>query len=151
MAMKTKEKQLKYIEWLNASDMRENTRKWLSELEFVRDEELFLDDLIKSYTLQLIDSKHFEESKKIVDRLKEFHKKTDNMMNLVKSHERKLKVMVDGIDQNKEEDNYKDEHRWLTKSVEQFLKKYWIFKSQMFHLIKNIIKEQKQTQKRLMQ
>ena len=151
MAMKTKEKQLKYTEWLNAEDMRNNTRMWLSELEFVRDEELFLDDLIKSYTLQLIDSKHFEESKKIVAKLKEFHKKTDNMMNLVKSHERKLKVMVDGIDQHKEEDNYKDEHRWLINSMEQFLKKYWLFKYHMFNLIKNILKEQKQAQKRLMQ
>ena len=150
-AMKTKEKQLKYIEWLSADDMHHGSRKWLSELKFVKDEELFLDDLIKSYTLQLIDSKHFEESKKIVDKLKEFHKKTENMMKLVKSHERKLKIMVDGIDQHEAEDNYKDEHQWLTNSMEQFLKKYWAFKSQLFDLIKRVIKEQKQAQKRLLQ
>ena len=149
--MKTKEKELKYIEWLSAGDMHDSSKKWLSELDFTKDEELFLDDLIKSYTLQLIDSKHFEESKKFVDELKEFHKKTDNMIKLVKSHERKLKIMVDGVDQLEEEDNYKDEHRYLNNNMEKFLGKYRVFKSQLFNLIKNIIKEQKHAQKRLMQ
>jgi hypothetical protein len=142
--MKTKGNQLKYIELLSAEDMHDNSRKWLSELEFIKDEELFFDDLIKSYTLQLIDSKHFAESQKTVDKLGKFHKKTDNLIGMVKTHERKLKIMIDGIDQPKEEDNYKEEHRWLIKNVDQFLEKYRAFKTQLFNLIKNILKEQKQ-------
>lgn len=141
--MKTKGNQLKYIEWLNAEDMHGNSRKWLSELEFIKDEELFFDDLIKSYTLQLTNSKHFTESKKIVDKLSKFHKKTDNLISMVKIHERKLKIMVDGIDQLKEEDNYKEEHQWFTKNLNQFLEKYRVFKVQLFNLLRGILKEQK--------
>jgi hypothetical protein len=142
--MKTKGNQLKYIEWLNAEDMHDNSRKWLSELEFIKDEELFFDDLIKLYTLQLTNSKHFTESKKIVDKLSKFHKKTDNLISMVKIHERKLKIMADGIDQLKEGDNYKDEHQWFTKNLNQFLEKYRAFKVQLFNLLKGILKEQKQ-------
>lgn len=141
--MKTKGNQLKYIEWLNAEDMHGNSQKWLSELEFIKDEGLFFDDLIKSYTLKLTDSKHFTESKKIVDKLSKFHKKTDNLISMVKIHERKLKIMVDGIDQLKEEDNYKEEHQWFTKNLNQFLEKYRVFKVQLFNLLRGILKEQK--------
>ncbi|NNK40881.1 MAG: hypothetical protein HKP45_09540, partial [Winogradskyella sp.] len=52
----------KMVEWLNADEMHDASKKWLSELEFVADEQLFFDDLIKSYTLQLIDSKYFNKS-----------------------------------------------------------------------------------------
>lgn len=142
--MKTKGNQLKYIEWPNAEDMHDNSRKWLSELEFIKDEELFFDDLIKLYTLQLTNSKHFTESKKIVDKLSKFHKKTDNLISMVKIHERKLKIMADGIDQLKEGDNYKEENQWFTKNLNQFLEKYRAFKVQLFYLLKGILKEQKQ-------
>jgi len=147
--MKTTERQYKYVEWLSAEAMHDDSRKWLLELKFIKDELLFFDDLIKSYTLQLIDSEHFAESKKFVDRLSKFHKKTDSLLKMVKTHESKLEIMVDGIDQPKEEDSYKEKHRWLITNVDQFLHKYRTFKTQLFGLIKRIIKEQRQ--KRLLQ
>jgi len=142
--MKTKDKKLNYVEWLNADVMHEASQKWLSELEFIKDELSFFDDLIKSYTLPLIDSKHFEESKKMVDKLTKFHTKTDSLIKKVKIHERGLKIMVDGIDQPEAEQIYKAEHRGLVIKVSEFFAKDKAFKTQLFELIKNIIKEQKQ-------
>ncbi|MDU8885708.1 hypothetical protein RXV94_06015 [Yeosuana sp. MJ-SS3] len=147
--MKTKDKQLKYEEWLSAENMHETSQKWLSELEFIKDECLFFDDLIKSYTLQMLDSKHFVESKKMIDKLSSNQKETDNKIKSIKAHERELKIMVDGIDQLKEEAVYKEQHRKLIINVNEFLKNYRAFKTQLFNLIKKIIKEQKQ--KRLLQ
>lgn len=147
--MKTKEKKVKYVEWLNADVMHEASLKWLSELEFIKDELKFFDDLIKSYTLSLIDSKHFEDSKKLVDELTEFHKKTENLIKIVKIHERGLKIMVDGINQFEAERIYKEEHRGLIIKINAFLEKIKKFKTQLFKLIKDIIKEQKQ--KRLLE
>ena len=43
-----------YVEWLSAEVMHEASRKWLSELRFIKDEQLFFDDLINSYTNHLI-------------------------------------------------------------------------------------------------
>lgn len=142
--MKTKNKQIQDIKWLNAEYMHRNTKKWLSELEFIKDEGLFFDDLIKLYTLQLISPKHFEKSKEFVDKLSKLNKRTDKLISLVKVHESKLKIIVDSIDQPKEEATYREDHEWFSKNIDLFLKKYKVFKTQLFKLIKNVLKEQKQ-------
>lgn len=148
--MKTKkERVVKYEAWLSTETMHSGSLKWLSELRFAKDEQLFFDDLVKSYTLQLIDSKHFTESKKIVEQLSTSQKETDQLINTIVNHEKGLKIMVDGINQIQEENAYKDEHGKLIITVSRFLKKYRTLKSQLFTLIKSIIKEGKR--KRLLQ
>lgn len=148
--MKTKQvKVKKYEAWLSAETMHKGSTKWLSELYFAKDEQLFFDDLVKSYTLQLIDSKHFSESKKIVDQLNALQKETNLLLDTVINHAKGLKVMVDGINEIEKEDAYKEKHGKLIITISQFLEKYRTLKSQLFTLIKSIIKEGKQ--KRLLQ
>lgn len=142
--MKTKHINPKFVEWFSAEVMHENSNEWLSELGYINDELLFFNDLIKSYTLQLIGSKHFNESKKIVDDLSALHKKTNNLIQIIKRHTNNLKIMVDGIDQPTEEDIYKNEHRELIIKVNEFIKRYRVTKKELFDLIKNILKDQKQ-------
>ena len=110
---------------------------------FVKDEQLFFDDLIKSYTLQLIDSKHFKESKQLVDTLSALQKKTNVLIESVKTHETDLKIMVDGINQLKEEAAYKEEHRGLIILISEFQLEYNTLKKHLFKLVKRIIKNQK--------
>lgn len=143
--MKTK----KYQEWLSPKIIHKASLNWLSEIEFIKDEQLFFDDLIKSYTLQLIDSKHFKKSKRIIDELKAFEKETNDILKKVKMHERALEILVDGIDQIKEEEAYKRDHLSLIIEVSNFQKKYRATKKEVFKLIKEIIKEGKL--KRLLQ
>ena len=38
------------MEWLDPNEMHEASLKWMSELKFIRDEQLFLNDLVKAYT-----------------------------------------------------------------------------------------------------
>lgn len=148
--MKTKEVKIKkYEAWLSSETMHKGSINWLSELRFAKDEALFFDDLVKSYTLQLIDSEHFAESKKIVDQLSVLQKETNVLIDVVVKHERGLKIMVDGIDNIKEENAYKEEHGKLIIIISEFLNKYRTIKSQLFALVKSIIKEGKQ--KRLLQ
>lgn len=142
--MKTTQKKAKYVEWLSAEVMHKATNNWLSELKFFKDEQVFFDDLVKFYTLQLIDSKHFSESKRLIDQLGEIEKKTNLFINDIETHQNELQIMVDGIDQPKEEESYKKEHRDLIIRVSKFQKEYRMFKKQLFVLIKEIIKESKQ-------
>jgi hypothetical protein len=142
--MKTAQKDINYVKWLSAEEMHENSRHWLSELHFIKDEQLFFDNLIKSYTLQLTDSSHFKKSKKVVDKLFELQNETNGLIKIINKHENNLKIMVDTIDQIKEESYYKDKHRELITSVNDFFQSYQIFKKILFRLIKNIIREQKQ-------
>ncbi|GAA4280949.1 hypothetical protein [Gaetbulibacter aestuarii] len=147
--METKEINAKYDVWLNAENMHRDSRNWLSELEFAKDEELFLDDLIKSYTLQLIDSKHFAESKKVIDKLSKIQKETDALLEIVKNHEKGLSIMVDGINEFDKEKAFKNKHVKLIINVKNFLDRYKTIKTELFTVVKGVLKEGKQ--KRLLE
>lgn len=142
-------KNRKYVEWLNADIMHEASRNWLSELRFIKDEQQFLSNLIKSYTLQLIDASHFAESKKIVETLEALQKKNKKYIETVKAHENELLIMVDGIDQLQEEEAYRNKHRTLLVNINYYFKEYRKLKKQVFRAIEDIMKHEKQ--KRLLQ
>lgn len=146
--MKTTKQTAKYVEWFSAEEMHQNTLDWLSELEFAQDEHLFLEDLIKLYTLPLIDSKMFSESKEIVDAVNRSEKRNNRLIETIKIHRNKLQIMIDGINQLKEEESYKKEHQNLIVLVKEFLKDYRSLKTQLFEIIQDIIK--KERQKRLL-
>ena len=142
--MKTVHTNAKHTEWLSADEMHFESKKWLSELEFCKEEQWFFEDLIRSYTLQILDNNHFEESKKLIDKLTKIVKQTKTLTNAVKSHERELSVMVDGVDQIEEETAYKKEHRNLSELFDEFKKRYRTLKTKLFDLIKTVMKESKQ-------
>lgn len=147
--MKTKQREAKYVAWLSTETMHNASRKWLSELEFAKDEQLFFDDLVKSYTLQLIDSKYFSTSKNIISQINDIQIETNKLIEGIKKHERELKIMVDGINQIDLENDYKEKHGKLIITMSEFLEKYRTLKSKLFKLVKSVIKEGKQ--KRLLQ
>ena len=142
--MKTVHTNAKHTEWLSADEMHFESKKWLSELEFCKEEQWFFEDLIRSYTIQILDNNHFEESKKLIEKLTKIVKQTKTLTNAVKSHERELSVMVDGVDQIEEETAYKKEHRNLSELFEEFKKRYRTLKTKLFDLIKTVMKESKQ-------
>jgi tRNA/tmRNA/rRNA uracil-C5-methylase (TrmA/RlmC/RlmD family) len=142
--MRTTESKINYVVWLSPEVMHEASRKWLSELEFIKGEQLFFRDLIKSYALYLIDSKHIDESRKVIENLNKIKKKTTLLAESVQNHENKLIIWEDSINHSKEEERYKTEHRKLIIEVSKFFQNYRIFKTKFFDLIKEIIKEQRQ-------
>ncbi|WP_370391694.1 hypothetical protein [uncultured Winogradskyella sp.] len=142
--MKTIHTKAKHTEWLSAEDMHASSKIWLSELAFFKDEQLFLEDLIKSHTLQLIDKSHFDKSKDIIDRLSQVVKQTEVLFNAVTKHENELSIMVDGIDELAKEANYKKEHRNLIELIGEFKKRYQKIKAELFALVKEVIKEAKE-------
>lgn len=142
--MKTIHTNAKHTEWFSAEEMHLESKKWLSELEFCKEEQWFFEDLIRSYTLQILDNNHFEESKRLIDKLTKIVEQTQTLINAVKSHEKELSIMVDGIDQIKEETAYKKEHHNLTELVDEFRKRYRAIKVKLFNLIKLVMKESKQ-------
>ena len=105
---------------------------------------MFFDDLIKSYTLDLIDSKHFPKSQKIVKQLADLQKETDKLIPIIKKHEIGLEIMVNKIDELEEEENYKNEHRKLIVLVAEYFENYKAVKKLLYKLIKGVIKEKKQ-------
>lgn len=136
-------KQTRYVEWLSPEEMHHGSQDWLSELRFIKDEHLFFGDLIKSYTLQLISIEKFSRSTKVIEAINKSQKKNGLLIKAIIMHINNLKIMVDGIDQLKEEEAYKKEHRRLIIEISNYLKNYRLLKTQLFDIIKNIKKEDK--------
>lgn len=142
--MRTKRKRYSYIEWLSAEELHEATKNWMSELKFVRDEQLFLNDLVKSYTLQLVDKSVFKESQKIIREIAKVEKEAITLMKKVQSHENLLEIMVNDVDELKMEKAYLETHWELTDKIEQYMISYRNLKAQLFKLISGLMKKEKQ-------
>ncbi|NND11798.1 MAG: hypothetical protein HKN96_11365, partial [Flavobacteriaceae bacterium] len=61
--MKTEQTYPRYVEWLSAEEMHNASREWLSELRFMKDEHHFYEDLITSFTMQMLEQDKFPENK----------------------------------------------------------------------------------------
>jgi hypothetical protein len=123
--------------------MHEASKEWLSELNFIKDEHLFFEDLVTQFTSQLLAFDNFSNNKEIVDAINRSQKRNNTLIEAIKIHENELQVMVDGIDQLEEEKAYTKEHSDLIIATTDFLKEYRTLKTQLFDIIKNIKKEDK--------
>lgn len=133
-----------YVEWLSAQEMHEASIRWMSELTFVRDEQLFLNNLVKTYTLQLTDSKIFDESKEVIDAVLHAEKDVVVLMKKVQAHENRLEIMVNDVDELKMEKAYIETHWELLTQIEKYLVDYRELKKRLFKLVSKVMKEQKQ-------
>jgi hypothetical protein len=142
--MNTIKRKHRYIEWLSAEEMHETSLRWMSELNFVRDEQTFLNNLVKTYTLQLTDKAIFEESKVVVDTILHTEKNAVVLMKKIQAHINLLDIMVDDIDQLKMEKAYIETHKELTTVFFLYMTEYRKAKKRLFVLVSGIMKKQKQ-------
>jgi uncharacterized protein YeeX (DUF496 family) len=146
--MSTKNRKYRYIEWLGADEMHEASVQWMSELNFVRDEQQFLNDLVKSHTLELLGGEVFDESRKIIGEVLEAEKEVVVLMKRVQLHENLLEIMVSDLDVPKMQKAYIETHWELTTNIKKYLVNYRQLKKRLFRLISKVM--QKQKQKRLL-
>lgn len=137
------------MEWYSAEELHKASQDWLVELEFIKDEQLFLEDLLTSNSVKLIDTIGFIDDMRIIDALKLSQKRNESITKAIKKHDKNLKILLDGIDQPEEEKLYKKEHRNLMDLINEHLKDYKILKTQLFATLKKMFKKDKQ--KRLTQ
>ena len=142
--METKSSKRKFREWFSADELHEESKKWSSELKFARDEQKFLNHMVKDYTLDIIDSDMFKDVQPVVDALNTLEKDLVDLFKKVQLHENQLQIMVDEIDQEKMEEAYLDTHSDLGKEVEDYFVRYRDAKTKMFGMISNVIKRKKQ-------
>lgn len=142
--MKAKQPNVKYIEWRSPEELHETSLQWISELKFIKDEQHFLDELIENYTMQLISGKNFETSSVIVNELSLIRKNIDLLLKRLIAHHNELSIVMDDIDQPKEEKEFKEEHRVLLVEVNTYFNSYKEIKRKIFDLIKSIMKQSKQ-------
>ena len=129
-----------FIEWLSAEELHNDSKEWILELEFLNDEYLFFEDLVKWNTLQLIDFQSYSKSKEIVEVLSDSKKTNDKLIELVRKHENNLLALVDSADESKA---YKKEHKTLIVLFKNHLKEQRELKLSLFYILKKIKKNEK--------
>lgn len=137
-------KNAKYIEWLSADELHAASQEWLSDLKFTLDEHRFFEDLITEYTSLLIKDDQFASSKALIEELDASKKQNIILIEAVQTHENELQVMLDGINELKKENAYTQEHFQLVTIISEFIKSYNTLKQNMFTVIKDLKKQDKQ-------
>lgn len=143
-AMETKSNKRKFREWFSADELHEESKKWFSELQFAKDEQQFLNHMVKDYTLDIIDSDMFKTVQPVVETLKRSENELVELLKKVRLHENQLQIMVDDVNQEKMEAAYLDTHNDLAMEVSDYFVKYRGYKTNIFDIVSNVIKRKKQ-------
>jgi hypothetical protein len=142
--MKTIMPNIKYIETKSPDELHVESLNWISELKFIKDEQKFLEDLLKSYTIQLLENQDFSKNREIINDLTKIRKSGENLLKKLINHENELLILVDGIDQIKEEKHYRFLHSTYLLKVTNYFNDYKDIKKEIFSAIKEIMKHEKQ-------
>ena len=145
--METKSNKRKFREWFSADELHEESKKWFSELKFAKDEQKFLNNMVKDYTLDIIDSDMFKTIQPVVESLNKSEKDLVDLFKKVQLHENQLQIMVDDVNQEKMEEAYLDTHNDLAMEVQDYFETYRDSKTKIFDIVSNVIKRK---QKRLL-
>ncbi|WP_304145271.1 hypothetical protein [Mesoflavibacter zeaxanthinifaciens] len=128
------------VEWYSAERMHEMSKNWLSDLNFIKDEQVFLEELITNYTQKILEEESLTRAQTATTALYRTKRGCEKLINQIVQHENDLRLMVDGKDEIEKETQYKEEHREITGVISSFYHDYKAVKFEIFELIKDIIK-----------
>lgn len=142
--MNTPNQNFRYVEWKSSDEMHFSCLQWISELNFIKDEQLFFQDMLKEYTVPILESHLLEEAKSLIFKLTDSEKKVESLLKAATKHRNGLQILVDGMDQPDKEKEYREEHRSLLKEVNNFTIEYQALKKDIFETVSKALKKQKQ-------
>jgi hypothetical protein len=119
------------------------SQKWITELEFIHDEQHFLQDLISTFFVDLCSVELFPDTRKLNQKLEESIKKGNMFILEIQTHDKHLITLLESTHLNGEAD-FRKAQRKLANRVEQFVQSNKLLKSRVFAIIKNIMKQHKQ-------
>ena len=141
--MKTQSKN-KMVEWYGADRMHEMSKTWLSDLNFIKDEQVFLEELITDYTQLIIDDEVLVRAQDAATALLRTERGNEKLITALVAHEKDLELMVDGKNELDKEEKYKADHLAFITQVSSFFYDYKAVKSEIFNLVKTLMKRDKQ-------
>lgn len=142
--MKINTSGIKYMEWRSPEDLHEDTLYSISELRFIKDEQRFLEELIKTHTIDLVKRYAFDESKAVIADLAKLRKEADPLLKRLLAHGNTLQQLVDEEEIPHEMEDYKEVHYTLIFDVIAYYSRFKKCKRAIFNFIRQIQKQDKQ-------
>ena len=133
--MKNGMPEYRFVEWFSADEIHETIKLWQSELDFIKDEQLFLNELVQIYAPQLLEQSPFEKNQHVIAKLKEVEKDLTPLNKKVQIHKDQIGIMMDTIDQLKLEKAYVQTHKELLSAMKLYSQNYRRIKGELFKII----------------
>jgi len=124
-------------------ELHDQSVQWINEIQFMNDEQVFLEHLLSSHFLELSSSKLYETTKRLIRKLKEVEVLGNDLMDKIQLHNKHVGTIIENF--NKEyQVNVDREHQSIKKDLDSYLLKFRYIKKKIFGIIKSIMKEHKQ-------
>lgn len=133
------EKQL-VIKKLGIEEMYQESKEWLSHLNFMADEIVFFDNLLNSYVFEPDTPSLFEDLQKYQDRLKKSKKLCSNVIGDVVEHENKLGGLLEILHSSLDK-SYQTIHQQFRGKVEDCLNDFRRLKTDLYAYASGILKK----------
>lgn len=142
--MRTKTPKFRYIDWKTPDEMHFSSLQWQSELNFYKDEQRFFEDMLKEYTMPIIESNLFSRIQDLITELSASEKELKQLQEQVNNHTNRLERLVENVDEPGEGRTYRQEHKNILQLVNDFTKNYKQLKKDIFGAVTEALKHQKQ-------
>lgn len=126
-----------------SEEMHFSSLEWRSEIAFTNDEQLFFENLLREYTLPILESNSFNRIKELLDQLQETRHELMRLQREVITHTNRLNYLVQNVDEPKIERLYKQHHTALASKKDEILKVYKNIKKNLFSAVSQALKQQK--------
>jgi len=119
------------------------TKKWNSEIEFIKVEQDFLVELLSEHILGLCETLNFQKAKLLLSSLNHEKELGDELNFKIKDHGINLALLIENI-YLKREDNFRKNQEYLKIEVKKYIENFKYLKEQVFDLVLLIMKKEKQ-------
>ena len=123
--------------------LHEETSNWLSEMEFMKDEQLFLEHLLSMHFLDLSSTKLYEPTRKLIKRLKEVESLGAELVDKTRKHDESTGIMLENK-QASRTSKLLTAHEKIKIEYDNYTLKFRYVKKKIFALIKEIMIQHKQ-------
>ena len=116
---------------------------WINDLEFMNDEQIFLEHLLSTHFLDLRSEKLYETTRKLIRKLKEVEHMGVELNKEIMLHNKKIPLVLEANNKQLEHDLYNTQ-RAIQKDFESYVLKFNYVKKKIFRIIKEIMINHKQ-------
>ncbi len=141
MASKT---HFKFIEWQDTAGLHKDITTSILDLDFLKDELRFLENLVSDHTIEFFYKKNSLETNAIIKELTEHSKRLSILTEKFNNHNSNLDKLIDSGNDEEELRLFKNEHYSLVIEEMDFHADIKKTKSHIFKMLAEIMKKSKQ-------
>lgn len=119
------------------------TKKWISEINFIKVEQDFLKELLSDHIIGLCETHNFQKAKLLLNGIEHERKLGNDLIQEIEDHNMNLALLIENI-YLKREDNFRNNQEYLKLEVNNYIENFRYIKEQVFDLVLLIMKKEKE-------